>query len=66
MTLDDIMADQEVNGPIQLLEAGTQYGIESIAISRLMFKLIDWIILLLFEDIHALDDLQYSGCSGNN
>ena len=38
----------------------------SIAISSLILKLIDWVIILLFGDVLALDDLQYAyqpGCS---
>ena len=38
----------------------------SIAISSLILKLIDWIILILFGDILSLDDLQFAyqpGCS---
>ena len=33
---------------------------KSIAISSLILKIFDWIIILLFEESHGLDDLQFS------
>ena len=46
------------------IDKSTNY--RSIAISSLILKLIDWVIILLFGDVLALDDLQYAyqpGCS---
>ena len=40
----------------------------SIAISSLVLKLVDWLIILLFGDIFSIHDLQFAyqpGISGN-